>query len=214
MHAIRVYIIGPSLMAEGLRLILKDSFAVIGVGLSTRDLDFPADGRSPDVLLIDCNVQDPDWLDCILQVRSSFPEIAVVLVSRRIDKIALRRATQLGVAGFVLVEQNPDELCDAIRMVMRGSCYFAPALQQHISFAGGVRSSLRRGRSSGLTNRQEEVLRCVADGRTNKQTAALLKISTKTVEFHRATIMRTLGLRSVAELSHFAMRNGLVGVLA
>jgi len=121
-----------------------------------------------------------------------------------------RRALDAGASGFVLKHSAPAELVSAIRAALQGKTYLTPQL------AGDVLEAIKQGpeKAGGpveaLTSRQREVLQLLAEGRSAKEIASALTISTRTVEFHKYQIMETLGLRTAAELTHFAIKNGLV----
>jgi DNA-binding NarL/FixJ family response regulator len=126
------------------------------------------------------------------------------------DVTFARRALEAGASGFVLKHSAPAELVLAIRAALEGKTYLTPQL------AGEVLESMKQGteRSSdpvvSLTPRQREVLQLLAEGRSAKEIAASLSISARTVEFHKYQLMETLGLHTNAELTHFAIKHGLV----
>jgi len=121
-----------------------------------------------------------------------------------------RRALEVGAAGFVLKHSASVELVAAIHAALQGKTYLTPQL------AGEVLEAMKQGRErpadpiASLTLRQREVLQLLAEGRSAKEIARSLSISTRTVEFHKYQMMETLGLRTNAELIHFAIKNGLV----
>jgi DNA-binding NarL/FixJ family response regulator len=125
------------------------------------------------------------------------------------DPLYLREAMQAGACGFLLKSSANEELHAAVRRTLKGEIYLTEALPAE------ARGSLstptgRATRSASLTDRQKEVLQLLAEGRSNKEIAAILGVSIKTVEFHRGQIMRALGVHTVAELTLFAVRLGLV----
>jgi DNA-binding NarL/FixJ family response regulator len=210
MPAVRIVIIDQPLTAEGLRLMLQDHFSVLGVGSDGVQAVAMSAALQPDVLVMDPSIGEPDGLDVILRVKALTPKVKVLFMSGHSHRFALGRAMQIGAEGLVLKQQQPEELCQAIRTVARGGTYVAPQLRDEVPGARGLRAVKSPDRQSRLTARQREVLHLLAQGRTSKEIGSLLGISAKTVEFHRGSLMEGLGLHSVAELSRFAMQNGLV----
>jgi DNA-binding NarL/FixJ family response regulator len=121
-----------------------------------------------------------------------------------------RRALEAGASGFVLKHSAPGELVAAIRAALEGRTYLTPQL------AGEVLDSMKQGAGTAadpvvsLTPRQREILQLIAEGRSAKEIASNLSISTRTVEFHKYQMMETLGLHTNAELIHFAIKHGLI----
>ncbi|MDO4559234.1 MAG: response regulator transcription factor, partial [Planctomycetia bacterium] len=130
------------------------------------------------------------------------------------------RAFDLGASGFVLKHSATGELVTAIRETLAGRTYVPPALAREVIqvFRGGPSGHTGSGRESGarrgagveLTPRQREVLQLFAEGHSAKEVARILKISPRTAEFHKASVMKSLGLHSIAELTRYAVRHGLV----
>jgi DNA-binding NarL/FixJ family response regulator len=122
-----------------------------------------------------------------------------------------RRALEAGASGFVLKHSASVELVLAIRAALAGKTYITPQLAGEVLEAMRQRPQRTEDPVSTLTPRQVEVLQLLAEGRSAKEIAAELAISTRTVEFHKYQMMESLGLRSSAELIHFAIKNGLIG---
>jgi DNA-binding NarL/FixJ family response regulator len=134
---------------------------------------------------------------------------AVVLLSMHKEESFVQAAMDAGVGGYVVKEDAARELVDAVLAVSRGDVYLSPRI------AGSVVQALRRGpatKSAQLTPRERDVLRLLSEGLTSKEIAARLELSPKTVDGHRATIMDKLGIRSVAGLVKYAIRNHLSGL--
>src|SRR5262249_13850747 len=136
----------------------------------------------------------------------------VVFLTMHRDVTYAVRALEAGASGFVLKHSAASELITAIREVLEGRRYIAPQI------ASDLLDSLRRGgptgaeRSDELTPRQREVLQLVAEGRSAKEIAAILRISRRTAEFHKARLMEALGVESTAELLQYAIRTGIIAV--
>ena len=147
-----------------------------------------------------------------MQLRDSGVTSKVVFLTQHRDVAYARRAIEAGAAGFVLKHSVANELVTAIHEALRGQTYITPMI------AGELLDSYRNDDSGEgdamhqLTPRQREVLQLIAEGKSAKQIAALLKISIRTAEAHKANILKALGLESTAELVQYAIRNGIISV--
>jgi DNA-binding NarL/FixJ family response regulator len=151
-------------------------------------------------------------IDALIRLRENGEQVPVVFLTMHRDVTFARRALDAGASGFVLKHSASVELITAIHAALEGRTYLTPQL------AGEVLEAMRQGPeqpggpAASLTLRQREVLQLLAEGRSAKEVAASLSISTRTVEFHKYQMMETLGLHTNAELIHFAIKNGLVEV--
>ena len=128
------------------------------------------------------------------------------------DVAYARQAFEAGAAGFVLKHSVTSELVTAIREALRGQTYVTPKIAGELLASHGSGNSAAYDSLSRLTSRQREVLQLIVEGRSAKEIAAVLKISTRTAEVHKTRILEALGLRSTAELVQFAIRNGIISV--
>lgn len=195
-----------ALVVEGLRKLLQDEFEVVGTAEDGRALIAAAERLKPDVILVDISMPLLNGIDACARLRAVVPSSRVVILTMHADPSYAAEAFRAGAAGYVLKGSATSELLKAIRAVLGGRKYVAAALP------AGVVSGPRHGEggSGSLTARQREVLQLVAEGRGAKEIAALLRISVKTVEFHKARLMSELGLHSTAELTRYAVQHGLV----
>jgi DNA-binding NarL/FixJ family response regulator len=207
------------ILAEGLRGLLEPEFEVVGVVADGRELVAAAKKQRPDVIVADITMPSLNGIDAAVQLRQAGVDARVVFLTMHHDVAYARRAMEAGASGFVLKHSVSSELVTAVRQSLRGQTYLTPMI------AGELLESYREGASrphsgvSGphtpvwrLTPRQREVLQLVAEGRSAKEVAAELRISTRTAEAHKARILETLGLRTTAELVQYAIRNGIVSV--
>jgi len=140
------------------------------------------------------------------------PQVKVVFLTMHQEAAYARRALEAGAAGFVLKHSAPAELLTALHAALAGRAYLTPSL------AGEVIKAQQRGPQSKtepaarLTPRQREILQLLAEGRSAKEIAATLNISSRTVEFHKYQMMESLEIRTSAELIHFAIKQGVVGI--
>jgi len=158
----------------------------------------------PDVVVMDCALPRMNGLDATRSILSNLPETAILMLSMHSENTWVRQAIDAGAKGYVLKNAMNLELGPAVRRVARGETVFDPQVEQH--------SVLRGERSSGLTPRELEVLQMIVDGKSNKEIALVLDLSSNTVAVHRANIMNALGIHKTAELVVYAIRAGLVNV--
>jgi DNA-binding NarL/FixJ family response regulator len=195
------------LVVEGLRKLLEDEFDVVGAVDNGRALLAAAERLKPDVVLVDVSMPLLNGIDACAHLRALVPSTRVVVLTMHADRSYAAEAFRAGAAGYVLKGSATPELVRAIRSVLRGGRYVARALPAGVLARERLAGEARPGH---LTLRQREVLQLVAEGRSAKQIAAVLRISVKTVEFHKARVMDQLALRSTAELTRYAVQHGIV----
>ncbi len=204
----RVLLADPqALVIEALRTVLGQDFTIIDAVADGDALLRAAPAHRPDLVLLELSLPGLDSLEVVKALRLRAPEVRCMVVSEHAALHNVRAAFAAGAAGYVLKEATPAELVDAAQRVVRGEQHVSAKLRMGDS-AQAV--PITHEGSGGLTERQREVLRCIAEGRTGKQIANELGISLKTVESHKACISRQLGLRSTAALTRFAVEQGLV----
>jgi len=162
-----------------------------------------------DVVVLDLTMPGRDGFTVLAEIQRRWPAVRVIVLTMHSSGEYVARAVHEGAKGYLLKDSAVQDLVAAIEAVMEGGEYYSPAVQRSLADA------LRQGERSPspldqLTEREREVLRLVAEGLATKEIAARLFISTRTVETHRANLMRKLDLHSVALLTQFAIREGLV----
>jgi DNA-binding NarL/FixJ family response regulator len=200
------------LVIEGLQRILEPEFEVAGMVEDGRSLLAAARQLNPDAILLDISMPLLNGIDAARQLSKSGSRARLVFVTMHTDRPFVVEAFRAGAAGYILKHATPRELLGAVRAVVRGEHYVTPGIGVD---AGKLTKKSSGGPSStpqGLTPRQREVLQLAAEGRANKEIAWLLDISVKTVEFHKSTLARKLGVKSSAELIRYAIRNGVIGL--
>lgn len=209
-----------------LRVFVADDHAVLRDGLkalvnaqSDMEIVGEADnGRSayertrellPDVVLMDISMPELSGVQATELLRRECPEIKILVLTAYKDKGYLDRLLKLGASGFILKLSAAEELIGAIRRVAGGGIYLDPQMVDRIA-DGYVRSRFRKGevRQRVLTGREEEVLRLIAQGYSNKEISSQLKIAVKTVESHKSNLMQKLELRNRTEIVRYAVRQG------
>jgi DNA-binding NarL/FixJ family response regulator len=205
-----VMIVDRQLVADGLARILQEQFTVVGVVHHVSGMLDAALERRPSIVTLEMSLDGS--MAAAARLRQELPGTRLVFVTDERDRYALSVALRIGAVGFVLKQQSAPELCQALRTVANGHTYIAPQMRNDALLA---RATLRgkRGEPEGnITGRQSEVLQLVAKGKTMKEIAALLGISPKTAEFHKAGLMDGLGIRTTAELTRFAIEHGFLGL--
>ena len=207
------------ILAEGLRSLLEPEFEVVGVVGDGRELVAAAKKLRPDVIVADIAMPSLNGIEAAVQLREAGVGAKVVFLTMHRDVAYARRALEAGASGFVLKHSAPSELVTAVRDALRGQTYVAPTIagelfQSYRDAAGRGASAPGASRAPGqqLTARQREVLQLFAEGRSAKEVAAVLKISIRTAEAHKARILEILELRTTAELVQYAIRNGIISV--
>jgi len=198
------------IFAEGLKRLLKEDFDIAGVVEDGRELVANAEKLRPDVIVADISMPMLNGIEAVMQIKKVQPEIKVVFLTMHPDVAYAKSAFKAGASGYVLKHSAPDELITAIREGLKGRTYVTPLI------AGKLLHSCQSGAHSevdtvlNLTSRQREVLQLLAEGRSAKEIAAILNISTKTVEHHKYRMMEDLDIKTAAELIRYAVKQGIV----
>jgi DNA-binding NarL/FixJ family response regulator len=162
---------------------------------------------APDVLVLDLTMPGLDGFEVLRRARAIRGGLRILVLSMHASHAHVARAIREGADGYLLKDSAVQDLTSAIAAVLEGRRFYSPAIERQL---GEILSAETHGPHERLTGREREVLRLVAEGLSTKEIATRLKIGTRTVETHRAHVMQKLGLRSVARLTQFAIREGLV----
>jgi DNA-binding NarL/FixJ family response regulator len=195
------------LMLEGLQRILEPEYEIVGAVTDGRALLEAAPRVKADIILIDISMPFMNGIEAAARLAAEPHHAKIIFVSMHSDPDYVRAALDSGAAGYVLKRSAGEELKVAISAVLSGETYVSPSIT---AVNGGASLNLTAVRTE-LTPRQREVLQLIAEGRIAKEIATLLKISVKTVEFHKTSISQALGLRTTAELTRYALERGIVG---
>ncbi|MGC2661081.1 MAG: response regulator transcription factor [Bryobacteraceae bacterium] len=188
------------LVREAIGVILSPWFRVRGVEGSS-DIREVMEHFHPDILIIDISLPSVNGLELAQQILAEHPTARIIFLTMHEDHFYVRKAFEIGAQGYVLKRSATSELVKAIETVLSGQSYRSLALEI------GQRTP-RNGRM--LTARQRTVLRLVAEGKSAKQIAGELKISPRTAEFHKNALVERLGLHTTAELTRYALQEGLI----
>ena len=163
-----------------------------------------------DILVLDISMPDLDGISVTKKIKSQFPDLRILILTVHEDEALLREAIRVGAAGYVLKRAAETELISAIRAIMGGVLYVDPSMVR-VLLSEEIKPTATLPESvEPLTHREKEILKLIAQGYTNRQTAEELNISTRTVEGHRANLVAKLGLRSRVELVRYAREQGLI----
>ena len=200
------------LMREGLRKILEETPGIEVVGEAedgNSALSAVAQFR-PDVVVMDVGMSGMNGIDATQRLRKEHPEVKVVALSTHADKRYVRNMMRAGSSAYVLKESASEDLLRAVHAAMNGEHYLSPRITGCL-VESWTTPQLRESSSvyELLGAREREVLRHLAEGRTSKEIATELGLSIKTVETHRRNITHKVGLHSIAELTKYAVREGL-----
>lgn len=209
--SIRVLVVDDhAVVRSGLRRILdaEKDIETVGEAPSAERAVFEAIEHKPDVVLLDVVMPGKSGIEGLPALLQAVPETRVLVLSMQDDPRYVREAFEAGASGYVLKEAADTEVVDAVRAVAAGTRYLHPALGARLVSAEA--EERRRAEADPLSERERQVLRLLALGHTNQEIAALLYISVRTAETHRAHIMQKLGLSSRAELVRYALDHDLV----
>jgi DNA-binding NarL/FixJ family response regulator len=194
------------ILAEGLVSLLKDHFDVVGTAANGEALVELAVRLRPEVIVVDVNMPGLNGLDAITLLKKKGITSKFVVLTMHGEVAIATRAIRAGASGFLLKYSAGEELVDAINEVLRGRSYLTPAITKDVLAALAAPDTEPK---VSLTVRQREVLRLIVKGHRMKEIAAMLNLSTRTVETHKYEIMRQLGVQSTVELVRFALEHGL-----
>jgi len=200
-----------TLVVEGFTRLLESDYEIVGSSPDGRALIADALRLKPDLILLDISMPEITGIEAARQLRESLPGSKIVIVTQQNGNGYIQEAFRAGVMGYLLKQSAAAELRNALQSVLLGQYYVTPLVTQ------GIPPSLIRplvnpselfGKS--LTPRQREVLQWVAEGKAVKEIANILQISPKTVEYHKSVLMEELGRHTTAELTRYAIENGIV----
>jgi DNA-binding NarL/FixJ family response regulator len=208
-----------------MRVLVADDHGIVRAGIKLllerqSDLDVVAEAEDgieaveqalaarPDLCILDVGMPRMTGLQAAREIRSQLPGVRVLMLSMHDDEHYLFEALKAGASGYVLKREADQDLVGAVRAVGRGEAFLTNAAERSI-----IRQWMADGAEGPvipLTPREEEVVKLIAEAFTNAQIASILHVSEKTVESHRANVLRKLGMRDRVELVRYAIRRGLV----
>jgi two-component system response regulator NreC len=203
-----------TILREGLRALLSSdsNFEIVGEARDGREAVRCVEKLLPDLLLMDLSMPRMSGMDAIREIKRRYPDTKIIALTVHKTEEYLLTTLQAGADGYVLKDATHDELIMAIKNVMGGKSYLSPGVSEKVieGYLEGRGNSLAVSSWETLSPREREVLKLIAEGYKNKEIAEDLCISLKTVEKHRANLMKKLDLHNAAALTVYAVERGLV----
>ena len=214
-----------------IRILLADDHALMRKGLASllekeRDLEVigeAANGREaqqkirqdrPHIVLMDLSMPELNGLEATRQIKKDFPQVQILVLTMHKQPEYLLEVLRAGASGFVIKQAAPHELVEAIRTLSQGQVFLSPAVSGKLNGESLPTTPMlaRKEGPASLTPRESEILQLIAEGYSNREIADRLHVSVKTVETHRGHLMGKLNLHSVAELTQYAVRKGIISL--
>jgi DNA-binding NarL/FixJ family response regulator len=204
-----------SVVRQGIRHVLEDGdeFTVVAEAAHGDEVEELVERHQPDVVVLDISMPGQSGIKITGTLRQRFPNCRVLILSMYDNQEYVLEAVRAGAHGYLLKDTAADDLRTAIKSVQAGQAFYSPPIAAKLTAAvkGELDVDPRQAALAQLTSREREVLKGIARGQTNREIAAELKISHRTVETHRESLMRKLSIRHVAGLTKLALETGLVG---
>ncbi len=202
------------IVRAGIKALLQrqEDIEIVGEAADGREVVRLAEQLSPSMIVMDITMPQLNGIDAASQVIRRDPEVKVIILSMYSDEEFIVRALMAGVKGYLLKDAVQADLLRAVRAVATGRSFFSPEIAQTLA-EDYVRQLQRKGLEDSyelLTEREREVLQLLAEGKSNKETATTLNVSTYTVETHRTHLMQKLNLHNTAELVLYAVRKKII----
>ncbi|ARN57974.1 response regulator [Sedimentisphaera salicampi] len=197
------------IVARGLVEILEESYDLVGIAKDGVEMVKMATELKPELIVADISMPNLNGIDALKELKKKNSEIKVVFLTMHDEPAYARRAIDAGASGFVVKSSAPDELAQAISLAFAGGIYISPSIQKKIDES---QPSADDFTADDLTKRQKEILQLLSHGKSAKEIASDLNISSRTVEFHKYRIMKMLGIDSSAGLVRFAIKQGIAEV--
>jgi DNA-binding NarL/FixJ family response regulator len=203
-----------TILREGLRALLSadPDFEIIGEAADGREAVRIVEKQIPDLILMDLSMPRMTGMDAIREIKKRYPQTKIIALTVHKTEEYLRTTLKAGADGYVLKDATHDELVMAIESVLKGKTYLSPGVSGKVieGYLEGKERQVPPSTLGLLSQREREVLKLIAEGYKNKEIATDLCISLKTVEKHRANLMKKLDLHNAAALTAYAIEQGLV----
>jgi DNA-binding NarL/FixJ family response regulator len=214
MKSVRILLVeDKEFIRQGLRVLVEkqEGWEVVGEAVNGRDAVVLAECLDPDVVVMDISIPSLNGLEATRQIVRSKPHIRVLVLSQHDSEPIIRQVLASGARGYILKSDASTDLVTAVEALVAGKPFFTPQVSE-VLLAGYLRQLEAppleiTDALSPLTLREREILQLLAQGRSNKEVAARLNISSRTVETHRRNLMGKLNLHSIAEIVRYAVRN-------
>ena len=198
-----------TLLVEAFRRLLESKCEIVGSASDGRTLLETAPVLKPDVIVLDISMPLLNGLEAARQLKTLLPAVKIIFLTMNEDPDLAGEAMRIGASGYLLKKSAASELFRAIQQALKGKVYVTPQISRGLRELY-IRNPQRKQREKSLTPRQREVIQLLAEGRSMKQAADVLKVTPRTVAFHKYRIMEGLGLKTSAELVQFAIKNRIL----
>jgi len=200
------------IVIEGLKSLLRDEFEIVGSVEDGRALVEQASTLYPDVIVADISMPQLNGIEAARQIKKIDKNIKIVFLTMHQDATYAANAFEAGASGFVLKHSASSELIRAIREAIKGRTYVTPLIAGDLIYTYQEAGSPEKNLFKKISPRQREVLQLLAEGKSAKEIASILNISTRTVEFHKYRMMEQLNIKTSAELVRYAIKHGIISV--
>ena len=200
-----------AILRRGLRVLISEAFheAAFGEASNAQQALEQLEKKTWDVALLDITLPGKSGLDLLKELKAAQPRLPVLVLSVHPEDQFAIRVLKAGAEGYMTKESAPEELVNAIRKILAGGRYVSPTLAEKLAL--GVRKDFTRTPHETLSDREYEIMCRIASGRTVTEIAGELSLSVKTISTYRARILEKLGVKNSAEITRYAIGNGLVG---
>jgi DNA-binding NarL/FixJ family response regulator len=200
------------IVIEGLKNLLEGEFEIVGSVEDGRALVEQASTLDPDVIVADISMPRLNGIEAARQIKKDNENIKIVFLTMHPDATYAANAFEAGASGFVLKHSASSELIRALHTAIKGRTYVTPLIAGDLIRTYQNEGPPEKKLFKKISPRQREVLQLLAEGKTAKEIASILNISTKTVEFHKYKMMGQLNIKTSAELVQYAMKHGIISV--
>jgi DNA-binding NarL/FixJ family response regulator len=204
-----------TVVREGLRVLIEacGDIEVVGEAKTGREAVQMFDDLHPEIVLMDIAMPSLNGVQATRQILKAHPSAKVLILSAHADPESLEDVVKVGAMGYLLKQSSSSVIANAIRKLQKGQMFFNPAMTKRLKAEyrkSPTGAGLRKKKVNLLTSREAELLQLIAEGQVNKQIAAELDISVKTVEKHRQNLMEKLDIHDVAGLTRYAIAAGII----
>jgi DNA-binding NarL/FixJ family response regulator len=200
------------IVIEGLKNLLSDEFEIVGTVEDGRALVEKASTLYPDVIVADISMPQLNGIQAARQIKKTDKNIKIVFLTMHPDATYAVNAFEAGASGFVLKHSASSELIRAIHEAIKGRTYVTPLIAGDLIRTYQAGGAPEKNLFKKISPRQREVLQLLAEGKSAKEIASILNISTRTVEFHKYRMMEQLNIKTSAELVRYAIKHGIISV--
>jgi two-component system response regulator NreC len=203
-----------TIVRKGIRALLEAEaeFSVLAEASDGREAVSQVGKFHPDIILMDISMPGLNGLEATRQIKQRYPQTNVLVLSMHDTNEHIFQILQAGASGYLLKHTAPKELVQALRTIALGETYLSPSISKVVieAYIRTAEAGMKHDHFDKLTNREREVLQLIAEGKSSPQIAAMLHISEKTVRNHRNHLMKKLDLHSIADLTRYAIRKGVI----